>query len=300
MSVLSIGTFDGIHLGHRKLIARVIELSQEKHLHSVIVSYNDHPAFVLRQKAEPKMLCPSQIKREELLRLGIQEVAMLSFTETLAQMSALDFLEDVLIPRWHPRYIVVGYDSHFGRGREGNRDFLKKHALQHHYEVVYVQPLMDGGLPVSSSRIREHLQEGNLPEANRLLGRPYRLLGRVTTGLARGRQFGFPTANLTLGNPHQLIPRDGIYLSRVHLGDKVFFGLTNIGSSPTVKHTGIIEIETFLIDFEGDLYGQGMQVELLKYLREEKMFANTDELVSAMQADLAEARALIGQGEFSI
>ncbi|HQQ68016.1 MAG TPA: bifunctional riboflavin kinase/FAD synthetase [Candidatus Cloacimonadota bacterium] len=300
MSVLSIGTFDGIHLGHRKLIARVTELSQERHLHSVIVSYNDHPAFVLKQKAEPKMLCPSQIKREELLRLGIKEVAMLSFTEALARMSALDFLEDVLISRWHPRYIVVGYDSHFGRGREGNLDFLKKHALQHHYEVVYVPPLMDNGLPVSSSRIRKQLHEGNLQEANRLLGRSYRLLGRVTPGLARGRQFGFPTANLTLGNPHQLIPRDGIYLSRVYLGNEVFFGLTNIGSSPTVKHTGIIEVETFLIDFEGDIYGQEMQVELLKYLREEKMFANTDKLVSAMQADLAEARALISRGGFGI
>lgn len=279
MCVLSIGTFDGIHLGHRKLLATVRALASEQALRSVIVSYTDHPAFVLRKHPEPKMLCPSLIKQQELLRLGIDDVALLDFTGDLASMSAMDFLRDILIARWHPRYIVVGYDSHFGKGREGNKEFLEIHAEAFGYQVVYVEPLMEEGHPISSSRIRKHLQQGDLDSANRLLGRPYRLLGTVVQGLARGRAFGFPTANLALSNPHQLIPRDGIYLSRVHLEDAVLFGLTNIGSSPTVKHTGIIEIETFVIDYDGDLYDSKMQVELLKYLREEKMFANTDELI---------------------
>ncbi|NCC47862.1 MAG: hypothetical protein EOM13_02265, partial [Clostridia bacterium] len=141
-------------------------------------------------------------------------------------------------------------------------------------------------------KAKELLESGELAQANQLLGRPYRLLGSVSRGIARGREFGFPTANLMLSNPHQLIPKEGIYLSKVHLGHKGFFGLTNIGKSPTVKHTGIIEIETFLIDFAGDLYGEGMQVELIKYLREEKMFANTDELIQAMHRDLQRAREL--------
>jgi riboflavin kinase / FMN adenylyltransferase len=295
VSVLSIGTFDGIHLGHRKLLASVRELAKAHALHSVIVSYKDHPAFVLRKHPEPKMLCPSLLKQQELLRLGLDEVALLDFTPELAKMSAIDFLTDILIARWHPRYIVVGYDSHFGKGREGNKEFLESHASALGYQVVFVEPLLEDGHPISSSRIRKHLQQGELDAANRLLGRPYRLLGSVIRGIAKGRAFGFPTANLALSNPHQLIPRDGIYLSKVHLEDEVFFGLTNIGSSPTVKHTGIIEIETFLIDYHGDLYGESLQVELLKYLREEKMFANTDELIMAMHGDLAFARQLIRQ-----
>lgn len=293
MSVLSIGTFDGIHLGHRKLLARVQELGRQHDLHTVIITYKDHPAFVLKQQAEPIMLCPLVLKQQEMLRQGIQEVALLDFTAELAKMSAQDFLSEILIKRWHPRYIVVGYDSHFGRGREGDREFLERHAASFGYQVCYVEPLLDAGHPVSSSRIRKHLQEGEIDMANRLLGRPYRLLGSVTSGTARGRGFGFPTANLQLSNPHQLIPQSGIYLSRAYLEGKSFFGLTNIGTSPTVKHTGIIEIETFLIDFEGDLYGSEMQVELLEYMREEKMFVSTDELILAINQDLVKARQLI-------
>lgn len=242
------------------------------------------------------MLCPVQLKEQEMHKLGISEIALLDFSPAMAQMSALDFLAEVLIARWQPRYIVVGYDSHFGRGREGNREFLQQHAASFGYEVVFVEPLLEADEPVSSSRIRAHLQAGDLDYANLLLGRPYRLLGAVVAGAARGREFGFPTANLALSNPHQLIPREGIYLSRVHLEQQSFFGLTNIGRCPTVKHRGTIEIETFLIDFRGDLYGEGIQVELLKYLREEKMFANTDELIAAMHQDLARALHLIQQG----
>jgi len=295
LSVLSIGTFDGIHIGHRKLLGKVLELAGEQDLRSVIVTYKDHPAFVLRSKAKPKMLCPWQIKEQELQNLGIRETALLNFTKDLAAMSAEDFLADILVARWHPRYIVVGYDSHFGKHRAGNREFLQAREQRYGYEVVYVEPVLDDGKPVSSSRIRTLLESGELAQANQLLGRPYRLLGSVSRGIARGREFGFPTANLMLSNPHQLIPKEGIYLSKVHLGHKGFFGLTNIGKSPTVKHTGIIEIETFLIDFAGDLYGEGMQVELIRYLREEKMFANTDELIQAMHRDLQRARELIAQ-----
>ena len=202
-------------------------------------------------------------------------------------------MHEYILKRWQARYIVMGYDSHFGQNREGDFEFLARKAPEYGFELRYVEPLLDLGTPVSSSRIRRHLYRGELQEANRLLGRPYRLLGTVTHGAAKGREFGFPTANLKLKNPNQLIPKEGIYFSRVHLDDDSFFGLTNIGRSPTVKQSQVTEIESYLIDFDRDLYGASLQVELLSYLREEMMFANTDVLIQAMQEDLAVARALI-------
>lgn len=295
MTVLSIGTFDGIHLGHRKLLARVEDIAQAESLKSVIITYRNHPAYTLRPEVAPKLLCPAFLKKQELERLGIDEVVMLDFTLELAQTTALEFLRDYLVKNWHPRVIVMGYDSHFGKNREGDLEFLKKYAQDYGYRVECVHPELDAGKPVSSSRIRSLLGSGDLEEANRLLGRSYCLLGTVTHGTARGRDFGFPTANLQLASPHQLIPAEGIYFSQVYLEGKTFFGLTNIGKSPTVKLSGIIEIETFIIDFDSDIYGSTIEVELLKYLREEKMFADSDELTRAMQQDLATARGLIGE-----
>lgn len=296
MSVLSIGTFDGLHLGHQKLLARMREIARLEELQSIVVTYKDHPAFVLSQKALPKLLCPWEIKQQELMKLGIDRVEVLEFDAELAATSAEDFLEKILIPRWQPKVIVVGYDSHFGKDRRGNRIFLEDRAEQFGYRVEYISPQLYGGNPVSSTIIRELLCQGDIKTANDLLGRYYRLSGKVGKGIARGREFGFPTANLILSNPHQLLPREGIYLSRAILGESRFFGLTNIGKSPTVKHTGIVEIETFLMDFSGDIYGDSLQVELISYLREEKMFANTDALVQAMRMDLIHAHRLISGG----
>ena len=297
MTVLSIGTFDGIHLGHRKLLARVHDIAQAEGLKSVIITYREHPAITLKKDSAPKMLCPSALKKQQLISLSIDEVAMLDFTPEMAKITAEQFLGEYLIPTWHPSVIVMGYDSHFGKNKEGDRKFIQDHASVYGYRVEYVEPELDAGKPISSSRIRRLLESADLQEANRLLGRPYCLLGSVTHGTARGRGLGFPTANLTLANPHQLIPAQGIYFSRVCLEGQTFFGLTNIGISPTLKSTGIIEVETFLIGFDSDIYGSTMQVELLKYLREEKMFADSDELICAMKQDLAQAQSLIKEME---
>lgn len=293
MSVICIGTFDGIHIGHRKLLQRARDIAIAEKLESVVITYRDHPAFTLRKDATPKLLCPSALKEELLQKLGIDQVVMLDFTPEFAHTTASDFLDQYLIPLWHPRVIVVGYDSHFGKDREGNRDFLAKYASRYGYRLEYVQPELYQGKPVSSSMIRRFLAEAKIEEANTLLGRAYSLLGTVKRGMAKGRSLGFPTANLKLDNPHQLVPAEGIYFSRVHLEQDTFFGLTNIGKSPTVKHSGIIEIETYIIDFASEIYGSAMQIELLKYFREEKMFANISGLIHAMQQDLAQARSLI-------
>jgi len=187
----------------------------------------------------------------------------------------------------------MGYDSHFGHLRQGNYDFLCRHSEELGYRVEYVEPLLFEGKPISSSSIRNLLLSGKIEAANNLLGRPYRLIGKVGHSNSKGRKLGFPTANLNLLCPHQLIPKSGIYLSKVIWQENVFFGLTNIGCSPTVKNTGVIEIETHILDFQDNLYGQIMELDLLRYLREEKMFKNVDELKTAIQNDIALARVML-------
>jgi riboflavin kinase/FMN adenylyltransferase len=294
-SVLTIGNFDGIHLGHRKLLALLHDIAVAENLPSVVISFTDHPAYVLKTNTLPKLLCPASIKKRELLALGIDEVELINFTPEFAKITALNFLKDTIVPVWKPKVILVGYDSHFGYKRQGDFQMLSANADEFGYQVQYVEPLMYKSQPISSSTIRDLLSAGEITSANSLLGRPYRISGLVGHGLCKGRDYGFPTANLILANPHQLVPKCGIYLSRVFLGDNEHFGLTNIGSSPTVKHTGIVEIETNILDFAGDIYGKQIEVELLHYLREEKMFKSIDELVAAMKEDVRTAREIISE-----
>lgn len=293
MSVLSIGTFDGLHLGHQQIIGKVLQQSSLRGQISVIISFKEHPFTVLNGGKKRHQLCPSSYKKRKLKEMGIDEVELLTFDERLREVSASDFLKRYLAEKWRPSVIVVGYDSHFGKNREGNREFLQKYAGYYGYELIYVPPLMYLDEPISSSNIRQLLLKGKPKEAAKLLGREYCLIGKVGQGLGKGKDFGFPTANLVLEEPNQLIPKEGLYLSRVLVDGISHFALTNIGSSPTVKDTGIVEIESHLIDFTANLYGKEMQVNLLSYLREEKMFANVAELIKAMQKDLAMAKAMI-------
>lgn len=295
MCVLCIGTFDGIHIGHRKLLQRVVEIADDRKLSSVVISYKDHPAFTLGKNTLPRMLCPSEIKEQELKNLGIEKVALLEFTKELSETSALSFLSDYIIPNWHPKVIVIGYDSHFGKNREGNQKLLEEYQTEFGYTVEYVEPLYHEDKLVSSSLIRECLLSARVREANMLLGRAYRMIGKVCTGTAQGRNMGFPTANLCPLNPHQLIPSDGIYLSRVVIDNSCYWGLTNIGKSPTLKKSRMSEVETYILDFDQSIYDTTIQVEILEYIREEKRFINTNELIDAMKNDLLRARVLIGE-----
>ncbi len=297
-SVLSIGNFDGLHLGHRRLLNELTSLARERALKSVVISYDNHPAEVLQRRIHPQLLLPPARKATLLRELGVDEVVLLHFTEELACTSAEDFLRDQIMRRFHPTAIVMGYDSRFGHQRRGDYAFLQEHQQGYGYELRFVEPLTLNDRVISSTLIRDMLIMGALAEANRLLGGAYTLWGEVISGSGIGRDLGFPTANLRLEDSRQLLPRAGVYLSRTRMGEDSFFGLTNIGSSPTLKHSGIIEVETHLLDFEQQIYGSLLQVELLEYFREEKMFAGINALRAAMQSDLDRAHALIGKGNW--
>ncbi|NLO11204.1 MAG: bifunctional riboflavin kinase/FAD synthetase [Candidatus Cloacimonetes bacterium] len=291
--IITIGNFDGLHLGHRKLLESVTSLAHAHGLPSAVITFSIHPAFLLGKNANFQILIPPVHKEERLRELGIDRVQSLAFTKELSQTSAHDFLVHYLIPTFNPHTIVMGYDSHFGHGREGNLEFLKRHAGTHEYRCQYVPPYSDEEGTVSSSRIRNLLSQGDITLANRLLGAPYRLYGKVVSGRGLGRKLGFPTANLQLEDAQQLVPAHGVYLSRACFDDTWFFGLTNIGSSPTVKSTPETVVETYMLDFNQNIYDAPLQVELLQRLREEISFPNREALIAAMHADEACARDLI-------
>ncbi len=292
-TILSIGTFDGVHSGHQRLLNKVSITARRAGLRSVAITYDRHPAHVLRPEQGLKILTPISYKTELIKSCGIDHVEVIPFTEEFSKVDAETFLHEYVVKPFQPQTIVVGYDSHFGHKRQGTFAFLRKQRKYGHYTTLYVNALSHDKHPISSTMIRSMLQAGNLDTANLLLNRAYRIKGKVTQGKGLGKELGFPTANIELDDSRQLIPRSGIYLCRVYIQGKQYFGLTNIGKSPTLKPSDAEEIETFIIDFEADIYGCEIEIEMLKRFRDEKKFSSKEELVDAMRFDLSVARELI-------
>lgn len=292
-TILTIGTFDGVHLGHQRLLNKVSISARRNSMKSVVITYDKHPSLLLRPQSEPKLLTPTLCKVSLIEACGIDEVVLLPFTTEFSQLDAKVFLREYILQRHDPALIVMGYDSHFGHGRKGNYSFLKKQRKFADFDTMYVSALLHNGKPLSSTMIRTYLTMGDVDQANSLLGRPYRIYGKVVKGKGIGNTLGFPTANINLMEANQLLPRSGIYFCRVYIEGAAFFGLTNIGTSPTLKSTDNIEVETFIIDYHGDVYDKEIEIDMLKRLRDEKKFGSQIELVDAMRQDLARARQLI-------
>lgn len=292
-TVLSIGNFDGVHIGHQKLLSKVKELAKERNLKSVVITYDNHPAQTLNNNSCPYILLPPEHKRTKILALGIDEVQLLHFDEKLAKTSAEDFLREYMVSKFNPAIIVLGYDSHFGYQRRGDYNFLLKQSKNFGFEVEYVEPVLYNNRIVSSSLIREMLISGNLYMSNRLLGYPYTLYGTVGKGSGIGKELGYPTINLQLEDLCQLIPYKGVYFSIARSRSLVFYGLTNIGISPTLKHKDKAEIETYLLDIQRDFNGYSFAISLLHYLREERMFPDKDALKRAIEQDVTFAKKLV-------
>ena len=289
---LSIGNFDGLHIGHRKLLTSLQQEARALGLRTMVITFDNHPAQILRTGNAAMILTPAQHKKVLIQNLGIDKVELLHFDQTLAHTTAEDFLHDFVIPSFHPKMIVVGYDSHFGYQREGDFSFLQSHAPTYGYGLRNIEPVIVDGITVSSSLIRNLLIEGEIVRANKLLAAPYTLYGTVVRGRGVGTKLGFPTANMRLDESQQLLPRRGIYASSINIEEDRFLGLTIIGISPTLKQDGIVDIENHILDFNRDVYGKTVSVKLLSYLREEKLFATQDALIQAIKADVQQARSI--------
>lgn len=291
-AAVTIGTFDGVHLGHRALIALTVSEARQRGLTPVVLTWDRHPATTLRPEVAPPMLSSPERKVELLRETGAGLVAVLPFDVPLSQREPESFVEDVLVKGLGARLVLVGDGWRFGRGRRGSVGMLEELGRDLGFEARGVTLEEVEGEPASSSRVRKAVTSGDLRLAERLLGRPFDLDGVVEHGDARGAGLGFPTANVAI-DPSIASPPVGVYAGRARTGDSWFAAATNVGVNPTFGGSGPPRIETYLIGFEGDLYGRSLRVEFWERLRDEKRFESAAALVEQMGRDVAATEALV-------
>lgn len=294
-TILTLGTFDGIHPGHLKIINKMVDCSKEKECRNVVITFHPHPKNVLGKEDSVKMLTTQEEKIKLLEKQGIENLLIINFTREFAALSAEEFIYDYLINRIGLSEIILGYDHHFGKGRKGNAVLLKQIGAKEDFIVTTAEPYLIDGEVVSSTKIREAIAKGNIVKANKLLGRNYEISGVVVGGDKRGRELGFPTANIKLTSQEKLLPASGIYAVKVDFENKKHYGLLSIGKRPTFYNEGDLVIEVYLFDFNRDIYGAAITLELVEKLRSEEKFNSAEELINQMKKDEESGRKIFNK-----
>lgn len=282
---LAIGNFDGLHLGHQELMK---EITQNNQLKSVVVSFEPHPVQVLRPQWPFKKIFGFEDQIEQLKKFKVHHLIKLNFDKKIAELSYLQFL-DLLTDKLKIAKMVVGYDFHFGKNKEGTTENLKKWCEARNIQFVKIQEVKLNGVTVSSTEIKKQIENAQMLLVQKMLGRPFYLKGIVVKGDQRGRLLGFPTANMQVDESIQK-PKFGVYATTVVVNGKVFASITNIGRTPTFKTDETIKIETHILNFNEEIYGQEIQVHFLKYIRDEKKFASIDEIKQQIIHDINESQ----------
>lgn len=289
-AAVAIGNFDGVHRGHRALLACAVETGRASDKPSGALVFDPHPRAFFRPGEPHFELTPLPMKLRLFEELGLDMTAVIPFGATLAGLSARTFIARVLVDGFAISHAVVGYDFHFGKGRGGSPETLREAGAELGFGVTVVAPVAEGGEAFSSSAIRADLGRGNVASAARRLGRPWRVAGRVTGGAKRGAGLGFPTANIAL--PKDAALAHGIYAARVYAGNVRYGGAAYLGTRPTFDD-GAPVLEVFLFDFDGDLYGQEIEVEVIALIRDDQRFDTAEALAAQMERDCARAREIL-------
>jgi riboflavin kinase / FMN adenylyltransferase len=291
--VVSSGTFDGVHLGHQKILRRIRELADEINGETVLISFWPHPRMVLYPNEHNLRLLTTFEEKTKLLRnLGIDHLLTIPFTREFSELSSEQFIKNILIDKIQTRKLVIGYDHRFGKNREGSFEFLKSNIGLYNFDLEEISREDVDNVGISSTKIRKALEEGKVKVANEFLGRDYELNGIIIKGQQLGRSIGFPTANVHIPHDYKLIPCDGAYAVKVEVEGQTHGGMLNIGNRPTVNGSSQT-IEVHLFDFDGDLYDKRICVKLKDYLRPEIKFSGLESLQSQLAKDKQEAKRIL-------
>jgi riboflavin kinase/FMN adenylyltransferase len=291
-SVITIGTFDGVHVGHRAIMQRLVAAAKEQGLVSAVLTFFPHPRMVLQKNSDIKLINTLSEKKQLLEDIGLDYFVVEPFTYEFSRLSALEYVRDILVTQLKAKKIIIGYDHRFGRNRNADIQDLKKYGEQFGFEVEEISAQQLDEVSVSSTKIRKALAQGDIHTANTYLGYAFTIQGVVTKGKALGRTIGYPTANLHVPQTYKLIPKNGVYVVKALVNNILTYGITSIGTNPTVGGTAK-SIETFFLDTSTDLYGKELQLHFLQHIREEATFKDLESLKQAIQKDEAFARDYI-------
>lgn len=283
-TVVTIGTFDGVHLGHRKIINRLHESARSNNWESCVLTFFPHPRMVLQKGTEIKLINTIQERAELLRKLQLDHLVIHPFTLDFSRYHAETFVEEILVNSLNAKKVIIGYDHRFGRNRNADISDLKRFGNKLDFEVEEISKQELEDVAISSTKIRKALSSGDVARANEYLKEPFSLFGTVITGKRIGRTIGYPTANIKIEEDYKIIPAQGVYIVRSHINGSLVYGMMNIGTNPTVGGHHL-SIETYFFDFNQDVYGRALRIELLERIREEKTFKSVEELVVAMKQD---------------
>jgi riboflavin kinase/FMN adenylyltransferase len=284
-TIVTIGTFDGIHIGHQKILKDLIRTAKKENKKSVLLTFFPHPRMVLQKDVSIRLINTIEEKSSLLEKMGLDYLIIHPFSQEFSRLSALDFVRNILANQLNTSRLIIGYDHHFGKNREGNIHQLREYSLLYDFEVEEIPAQDIDNVSVSSTKIRTALKEGRLKTANNYLGYNYMLNGTIVNGKKLGGKIGFPTANLDIKEPYKLIPKTGVYVIKTIINAVLYTGMMNIGFNPTVKGK-YQTIEAHLFDFNKDLYGKKVTIELLFFLREEQKF---EDLIIQLKLDKVNA-----------
>ena len=291
---ITIGTFDGVHVGHKRILERLSKNAQKIGAKSMVLTFFPHPRMILQKDSEIKLLNTLSEKQQILSELGIDYLIVHPFTKAFSRLTALEFVRDLLVDKLHAKSIIIGYDHRFGRNRRASIEELKGFGNTFDFEVEEISAQEIDEVSVSSTKIRNSLMGGDIQTANAYLGYAYMLSGKIIKGKGLGKVMDFPTANIKIVEPYKLIPQNGVYIVRCKLGKRIIFGMMNIGYNPTVSGTER-SIEVNFFKFEGNLYDQTIQVVILHRIRDEHKFDSVQELQEQLKKDKEQSLVLISK-----
>ncbi len=284
-TVITIGSFDGVHLGHKSIFNALLSKSKELNSRSFLVTFSPHPRSVVLKDTTVNLLTTIREKKELFEKAGIENILVIKFTKEFSQFGYEEFIKKYFVDGIGIKHVVIGYDHKFGKNREGNEAVLKQLGKKYNFGVSVVPPLSMDLENLSSSKIRKALLNGELEKANKYLGRNFYFYGKVVEGARRGRLIGFPTANLEINDPHKLVPKSGVYLVNCSFNSEKYYGLMNIGYRPTFGDVDKSIIEVYIIDFNNNIYGENIRIDFIKRIRDEKKFNSKEELIEQINLD---------------